>query len=625
MSSDYEYSDDDAEYYDDDEEMIDGTQEEGDDSDDDVDMDTFGDDFKVSTKGKKKSYEVDYDSLSQQQVEKLMQKDVDHICGIFGVDVSTAGLLLRHMKWNKEKLIEKYMDNPDSVAVAAGVTIPEARPAPPSRSNSQAAAAAANQPSRRPLTRGSKLLSLASGSKSSSSKSPTTPQRAPPISRTSSWKRTQDEPFVCQICFNDAPNLQPLALDCEHAFCSDCWKDYLTAKIMEEGEHSVRCMAEDCALVLPDPFIRELLVPAMDAPAPTTKEAKAAEAQGLKTWSHFQELLVRHFVACNAHLKFCPYPSCTNTVSCPSAASKSSLTTVVPTVSCGARGIGGEEMSQSQHGPGLQGKEHKFCFGCPIESDHRPVVCNVAKMWLRKCRDDSETANWIKSNTKECSQCQSTIEKNGGCNHMTCKKCKHEFCWVCMGPWSEHGTAWYSCNRYDEKTGVDARDAQSKSRASLERYLHYYNRWANHEQSAKLSVELYAKTEKKMEEMQITSSLTWIEVQFMKKAVEEVEKCRMTLKWTYAMAYYLASGNHKELFEDNQRDLEKAVEDLSELLESPLEAENIPNLRAQVTNKTVYVQKRNEIVLEDTANGFLEGRWHWNTPVEGFDDDDNEA
>ena len=41
-----------------------------------------------------------------------------------------------------------------------------------------------------------------------------------------------------------------------------------------------------------------------------------------------------------------------------------------------------------------------------------------------------------------------------------------------IGPWSEHGTAWYSCNRYDEKAGVDARDAQSRSRASLERYLH---------------------------------------------------------------------------------------------------------------------------------------------------------
>ena len=56
-----------------------------------------------------------------------------------------------------------------------------------------------------------------------------------------------------------------------------------------------------------------------------------------------------------------------------------------------------------------------------------------------------------------------------------------------------------------------------------------------------------------MEEMQITSELTWIEDQFMKKAVEEVDKCRMTLKWTYAMAYYLYRGNEKDLFEDNQR------------------------------------------------------------------------
>lgn len=37
------------------------------------------------------------------------------------------------------------------------------------------------------------------------------------------------------------------------------------------------------------------------------------------------------------------------------------------------------------------------------------------------------------------------------------------------------------------------------------------------------------------------------------------------------------------------RDLEKAVEDLSELLESPIEADQIPTLRQQVTNKTVRV------------------------------------
>jgi ariadne-1 len=57
-------------------------------SDDDMDMDTFNDDFKVSGKGRRKSYEIEHEPLSQADVEKLMQTDVEHISGIFGVDVS---------------------------------------------------------------------------------------------------------------------------------------------------------------------------------------------------------------------------------------------------------------------------------------------------------------------------------------------------------------------------------------------------------------------------------------------------------------------------------------------------------------------------------------------------------
>jgi ariadne-1 len=71
-----------------------------------------------------------------------------------------------------------------------------------------------------------------------------------------------------------------------------------------------------------------------------------------------------------------------------------------------------------------------------------------------------------------------------------------------MGVWSEHGTSWYNCNRFEEKSGSDARDAQAVSRKSLERYLHYYNRFANHEQSAKLDKDIYLKTEKKMQQLQ---------------------------------------------------------------------------------------------------------------------------
>ena len=85
-----------------------------------------------------------------------------------------------------------------------------------------------------------------------------------------------------------------------------------------------------------------------------------------------------------------------------------------------------------------------------------------------------------------------------------------------------------------------------------------------------------------------------------------------------SLAYFLPVTKHAS--SSPLRDLEQAVEQLSELIESPIEPENIPTLRQQVTNKTVYVAKRNEIVLEDTANGFLDGRWKWNASVDGFDD-----
>lgn len=45
--------------------------------------------------------------------------------------------------------------------------------------------------------------------------------------------------------------------------------------------------------------------------------------------------------------------------------------------------------------------------------------------------------------------------------------------------------------------------------------------------------------------------------------------------------------NQTELFEDNQRDLERAVEQLSELLESPIDPVSIPELRTNVTNMAV--------------------------------------
>jgi len=40
--------------------------------------------------------------------------------------------------------------------------------------------------------------------------------------------------------------------------------------------------------------------------------------------------------------------------------------------------------------------------------------------------------------TSNCPTCSIPILKNGGCKHMTCKKCSHEFCWHCMQPYFSH-------------------------------------------------------------------------------------------------------------------------------------------------------------------------------------------
>jgi ariadne-1 len=335
-------------------------------SEEDIELDdVYDDDIKVVSEGKK-AYEVDYKPLTHQQVKDLMVVDVDYISTIFGVEVSLyvfaydgailticvppieqselAALLLRHMDWNKDRLTEKYMDNASSISIAAGV-FSAPKPSSPTQDRSKR------------VTRSSK----------------------------SSKKLEQSsfsEPFLCPVCFDDTAT-DTLALSCGHAFCTGCWTAHAAGKIRDEGEHRILCMAENCGVVALDSFIHKVLSEDQD------------------TAARYDELLVRNYVACNKNLKYCPFPSCDRSVSCPSASSRSALFTIVPTVSCGAD------------------PKHKFCFGCNIDGDHRPVLCAIARMWLKKCRDDSETANWIKSNTKECSKCQSTIEKNGGCKYVS--------------------------------------------------------------------------------------------------------------------------------------------------------------------------------------------------------------
>jgi len=372
----------------------------------------------------------------------------------------------------------------------------------------------------------------------------------------------------CDICLSPVTPESMAGLECGHMFCTLCWNEYLNTKILEENiGQQIFCPASSCGILVDENFVSSVL-------------------QDLSVKSKYFKLIADSFVQSHRLMRWCPAPDCTNAV-------KVSYN-IAKTVEC------------------LCG--FSFCFGCG-EPTHEPVKCKWLRKWLKKCDDDSETSNWISANTKECPKCHVTIEKNGGCNHMVCRNasCKSDFCWVCLGPWESHGSSWYNCNRYDEKEAQAARDAQAKSRAKLERYLFYCNRYMNHLQSAKFERKLYEKIRLKMDSMQ-QHNMSWIEVQFLLKAVDVLCQCRNTLKYTYVFAFYLKRNNHSIIFEDNQRDLEMATEVLSEYLERDINSEDAQEIKQKVQDKYRYCEQRRQVLLDHVLEGYDKDFWDYHDP-----------
>ncbi|VAI21085.1 unnamed protein product [Triticum turgidum subsp. durum] len=217
---------------------------------------------------------------------------------------------------------------------------------------------------------------------------------------------------------------------------------------------------------------------------------------------------------------------------------------------------------------------HGFCLACGEEA-HRPVACDTVREWLETNRSDSNTAQWVLANTKHCPECRRPIEKNQGCMHMTCSPpCKHQFCWLCLGPWDKHDGGNYNCNTYNtaraegKYTEEELRRAQAK--ASVDRYLHYYERWGAHERSRQKALEDTAALGKdgaQREAVAAAFGVVETELDFLEEAYRQVAECRRMLRWTYAFGYYLDDPAKRDLFEDLQSQADKSLERLHECAE----------------------------------------------------------
>lgn len=158
--------------------------------DDDAGFETQDKDIKPS----QQAYEVEFKVYDPSSIQAQQDKQIDEVSSILGQPPEAAAILLRHMRWNKERLIDRYMENMEDVLETAGL-----------------------------------------GQESTSN---------PPKLQTMKG-------FVCDICCDDSPDLETFAMKCEHRFCVDCYKQYLGTKIQDDGEAArIRCPGEGCTRIV---------------------------------------------------------------------------------------------------------------------------------------------------------------------------------------------------------------------------------------------------------------------------------------------------------------------------------------------------------------------------------------
>lgn len=182
----------------------------------------------------------------------------------------------------------------------------------------------------------------------------------------------------------------------------DCYSGYLE-NLVSDGPSCVKmtCPAFKCPLKISTDTMKEICPP------------EVAEK--------YHKYVVRDFIDSSTYMHWCPSPNC----------------------GLIAIGTGNSDIICRCNFP--------YCTSCGHEA-HRPATCKELEQWLIKNTNESENSSWILVNTKGCPQCSRRIEKNKGCNHMTCSMCRFEFCWICMADWKNHNGNSYQCNQYVENS-----------------------------------------------------------------------------------------------------------------------------------------------------------------------------
>lgn len=396
--------------------------------------------------------------------------------------------------------------------------------------------------------------------------------------------------LTCKICFETYPRCAVSGAACGHQFCHGCWRGYIGTAINDgPGCLMLRCPDPSCSAAVGQCMVNTF----------------ASETDREK----YSQYLLRSYIENNRKTKWCPAPGCNFCVNF-------DMSTSNYDVCCGCT--------------------YSFCWNCREEA-HRPVDCETVTRWILKNSAESENMNWILANSKACPKCKRPIEKNLGCMHMTCTPpCRFEFCWMCLAAWSDHGErtgGFYACNRYEaaKRDGIydEAERRREMAKNSIERYTHYYERWATNQSSReKALADLSSLQTEKLGKLSDKLSTSETQLHFIIEAWEQIVECRRVLRWTYAYGYYLPEHETAKIhmFEYLQGEAESGLERLHACAEKELQgyfdaenpsAEEFIAFRCKVAGLTSVTRNYFENLVRALENGLKEvSSSHNNEPSE---------
>lgn len=364
-------------------------------------------------------------------------------------------------------------------------------------------------------------------------------------------EKPTSELLECNICYMEYKVSEMKGGDCTHLFCNTCWTFYIKYVINQVGRvNKITCPAYNCNFLVDNKIVIEAL-------------AKSNDKQ------KYQQLLLQSYVSWNRALRWCPYLDCSYAIK-----------------------MGAEKIKNV-----VCKCKSQFCFYCG-EGWHDPVPCNLLKRWNSRWNDDSQTSCWIHENTKDCPKCNVIIEKKNSCDNITCSQCLFQFCWQCLKPKSHFD--FHECNFL--KKGNNPNSKSSKREVDLyKRYKFFWSRYVSQTQSQRLE-KLYF-TEKKLEHLKHCQHIYVI-----KNVFKILSSCRKTLLLTYMFAFYLERNNQSIIFNENQTNFEKCIENLSKCLKTNLEHKDTFNAN-DLENKAFCCEKRRTNLLEHVREG--NDKFYW--------------